>query len=115
MCLLSAALSSCRQVPVDVAAPRPRATEGIDAARLESGRAIYISAEKCASCHQPKPVCSYSSPRWSEKILPKMAKKAEFNPAEYADVLAYVTSPAAQTPPDEARTEARGLRGLLRR
>jgi hypothetical protein len=94
-------LVSCRQVPVDVAAPRPQAADAASA-RLEAGRAIYVSPDRCASCHKPKPVSSYDAQEWSEKILPKMARKARLTPGEYADVLAYVTSLAILTPPPTA-------------
>ncbi len=92
-------LISCRHVPVDEAAPRPQVSDATWGARLEAGRAIYVSPDKCASCHSPKPVYSHGRQEWSEKILPRMAKKAGLTPPEYADVLAYVTTLAPRTPP----------------
>lgn len=93
------ALMSCRQTSVDVVAPRPNGADASIAARLESGRAIYVSEAKCTRCHRPKPVCDYSPEKWTEKVLPKMAKMAKLTQREYDDVLAYVTSSAARKTP----------------
>lgn len=100
--VLSLGAASCRHVPVEVAAPRPQAADVAQAPRLASGRAIYVAADKCASCHRPKPVYEYSAFVWSEKIMPRMGKKAKLTQTEYDDVLAYVTSPAGQSPPPAA-------------
>ncbi|HEV3146885.1 MAG TPA: hypothetical protein VGZ47_23560 [Gemmataceae bacterium] len=89
----------CRQIPVDEAAPvlTPSAGSGATAARLESGRSIYVSEAKCAHCHSPKPVYEHTADQWAKEILPRMGKKAKLAPDEYDSVLAYVTA-GAQLP-----------------
>lgn len=100
--LVLVGLAGCRHVPPEVAAPMPSAADPAVAAKLETGRAIYLSSGQCARCHSAKPVYEHTPQEWREKILPGMAKKAKLNQTEYDAVLAYVTSPAAQTPPPPA-------------
>jgi mono/diheme cytochrome c family protein len=59
---------------------------------LEAGRAIYVSKEKCARCHSPKPVYNYSAKDWKKAILPVMATKAKLRPEEYEVLAEYVAA-----------------------
>jgi hypothetical protein len=60
--------------------------------QLATGRRLYISEYKCARCHSPKPIKSHTADEWANKILPKMAKKANLTPMENDCLLAYVTA-----------------------
>src|SRR5262249_51961354 len=84
----------CRHVPVEQAAPvlAPPTGSSVAAASLEAGRAIYVSAAKCAHCHSPKPVYEHTADEWAKNILPRMGKSAKLTPDEYDSVLAYVTA-----------------------
>ena len=87
---------ACQQMPIDQAAPKltPTPESGIPAMKLDAGREVYVSRQKCAGCHSPKPVFEYTAERWTNKILPGMGLKAKLNPDDYAAVLAYVTTGA---------------------
>jgi len=101
-------LGDSQGVPVQVAAPpverlsAPRE----QAARLETGRAIYLSS--CTKCHQAKAIYAYTAENWSGKIIPKMAKKAQLQPEETEMLRAYVLAAragsvaAAMNPPPAA-------------
>jgi hypothetical protein len=82
----------CRFVPIEERAPRltPPPGSSVTAERLNSGRTIYLSENKCASCHNPKSVREYTAEEWEKNILPRMGKKAKLTPDEYDSVLAYV-------------------------
>ncbi len=86
----------CAQMPIDRAAPllTPTAESGVPAAKLEAGREVYISRQKCAACHVPKPVFEYTAEQWTQRILPDMATKAKLNSNDYAVVQAYVAAGA---------------------
>ena len=94
--ILGIAAIGCTQMPIDKAAPMlsPTPESGVPAAKLEAGREVYVSRQKCAGCHGPKPVFEYTAEQWSKKILPEMGKKAKLNSDDYAVVLAYVTAGA---------------------
>lgn len=93
--------TGCSSIPTKVAAPLPLQGLGDGTSRVEKGRSTYVSFLKCAMCHRPKAVYDYDVETWREDILPRMSKKARLSPEQYADVLAYVTSEIAQTPPVE--------------
>ena len=94
--LLVIAGFGCTQMPIDKAAPMlsPTPESGVPAAKLEAGREVYVSRQKCAACHGPKPVFEYTAEQWTKKILPDMATKAKLNSNDYAVVQAYVTAGA---------------------
>jgi hypothetical protein len=85
---------SCTQVPLEIAAPvvTPEPDSRGSEEDLEAGRAIYISKEKCARCHSPKPVYNYSAKDWKKTILPVMADMTKLKPEEYEVLAAYVTA-----------------------
>ena len=85
---------SCTQVPREVAAPvlMPEPGSRFTEEDLEAGRAIYVSKEKCARCHSPKPVYNYSAKDWKKAILPVMADMTKLKPEEYEALAAYVTA-----------------------
>ena len=85
---------SCSQMPVETAAPvlSPEPGSKVSQEDLAAGRAIYVSKEKCAHCHNPKPVNSYTAKDWKKAILPVMADKAKLKPEEYELLAAYVTA-----------------------
>ena len=87
----------CKQVPVEQAAPMLTSAAGspVSADQLAAGRAVYVSAEKCARCHAPKPVADYSADKWVTSILPRMAPNCKLSDDDRAAVLAYVTAGAA--------------------
>ena len=91
--------TGCSSVPITAAAPVPLQGFGDGTSQVERGRSTYVSFLKCAMCHRPKPVYDYSPETWRDDILPRMSKKARLSPQQYAEVLAYVTSDIAQTPP----------------
>ena len=93
------ATAGCQTIPADIAAPKPPASSVGAKSTVEKGRAIYVSYFKCAMCHRPKPVYDYDPETWRDEILPSMAKKARLKPDDYTAVLAYVSSPQAQTRP----------------
>jgi mono/diheme cytochrome c family protein len=68
-------------------------------ADLEAGRDIYLSSKKCARCHTPKAVYSYSKKEWAYAVMPRMGKKAELTHTEYDEVLAYVEAASSVQPP----------------
>jgi|GEM_PF-2991504 len=78
-------------------APTPLAGHGEVQSQLDRGRTMYVSVTKCNLCHRPKPVGDYSPEQWTNDILPSMGKKARLTDEQYADLLAYVTSPSAQS------------------
>jgi hypothetical protein len=88
------------QLPLSVIAPPvDRLTESsASPSDLEAGREIYVSAKKCAHCHLPKPVFSFSKKEWAYAIMPKMGKKAELTHVEYDEVLAYVEAASSVQP-----------------
>jgi mono/diheme cytochrome c family protein len=82
-------------VPQDVAAPpveRLNPTRA-QAARLEEGRAIYLTT--CIKCHQPKTINEFTADTWTTKILPKEAKKAKLSDQELDMLRAYVLAARA--------------------
>jgi hypothetical protein len=85
---------SCTQVPLEIAAPvlTPEPDSRVSEEDLEAGRAIYVSKEKCARCHTPKPVYNYSAKDWKKAILPVMADMTKLKPEEYEVLAAYVTA-----------------------
>ncbi|HLW64293.1 MAG TPA: cytochrome c [Gemmataceae bacterium] len=99
-CLILLLTISCSQIPLEMAAPmltpapESRATEE----DLAAGREIYISKEKCARCHNPKPVYNYSAKDWKKSILPVMGQLAKLKPEEYEDLALYVTAGSTSRP-----------------
>jgi mono/diheme cytochrome c family protein len=87
-------------VPINVAAPTVDrlTTSNVSPAELEAGRAIYVSTEKCAHCHRPKPVFLHSKKDWAYRIMPQMGKKAELTHEEYDSVLAYIEAASTVQP-----------------
>ncbi len=76
--------------------PSAAARSGYDAASLERGRAIYLTA--CVRCHRARLVGDYSAAQWRD-VLPVMARKSRLTAAQERDVTAYVlTLRAAGTP-----------------
>lgn len=92
-CLVVAGTTlGCRTVPLELAAPEvahlnaPVARVG----ELETGRLIYISRQKCAHCHRPKPVTEHTAAEWTETIMPREAKRAKLSDIEQQYVLNYI-------------------------
>jgi hypothetical protein len=102
--LLLALAIGCRQAPVEQAAPvlTPAPGTGVSGARLDAGRAIYVSEAKCARCHNPKPVYEHTADQWAKDILPRMAQKSKLSTDEYDSVLAYVTAGSQARPGSHA-------------
>jgi mono/diheme cytochrome c family protein len=100
LALLLAFTLSCTQVPLEIAAPvvSPEPDSRASEEDLEAGRAIYVSKEKCARCHSPKPVYNYSAKDWKKAILPVMADMTKLKPDEYELLAAYVTAASHSRP-----------------
>jgi mono/diheme cytochrome c family protein len=94
--LLLLITSSCSQVPLEIAAPvlTPDPDSRFSEEDLAAGREIYVSKEKCARCHSPKPISNYTAKDWKKAILPVMGDMAKLRPEEYEDLVAYVTAGA---------------------
>src|SRR5262245_7186612 len=91
---------ACRTIPVENAAP---AVATLTDARgrpeqLLAGRAVYVSENHCGHCHSPKRVADHSPDEWTNKIMPRMSKKAKLTPEEYDQVLTYVVAASSQVP-----------------
>ncbi len=54
---------------------------------LRRGRDIYL--DQCIKCHTVEPVDGYTLTDWN-RIIPDMAKETKLNPAQTADLRAYV-------------------------
>jgi mono/diheme cytochrome c family protein len=95
---LALVVIGCHSVPPEVAAPAV-AQLGVpqgQMAYLETGRAIYVG--QCTHCHSAKPVSEYSAEAWTQKIMPRMAKKAKLTPEQTQTVLDYVLAARGVTP-----------------
>ncbi len=90
--LVMALFVGCRTVPIELAAPEvDRLNAPIARVKeLEAGRALYTSRQKCARCHRPKTVTEFTAAEWTDKILPRMAKKAKLTDLERQYVLQYI-------------------------
>lgn len=62
---------------------------------LERGRKIYLT--KCTACHVAEPVHDYTAAQWAE-ILPEMNIETNLNPAQAAEVKAYIDACLAAGP-----------------
>lgn len=72
--------------PVQSLAPSA-AGAGLDLAKLQRGRHIYLT--DCARCHAVEPIDNYSRSKWLQ-ILPEMAEESELTPDETDDVETYI-------------------------
>lgn len=75
--------------PVESLAPSATGAgpAGLDLAQLRRGRDIYLTG--CASCHAVEPIDRYAHQEWLD-IIPDMAEETRLDPAETADVRAYI-------------------------
>jgi hypothetical protein len=83
--LLTVTVWSCSH---KITPPPPPTTA---ATPVEQGKATYIN--KCGTCHKLKNTADYTVAQWAP-ILDHMAKKAQLDPTEKANVLAYVDANA---------------------
>ena len=98
-----AVMVGCYSAPLPITTIAPPVerltTSNASPADLEAGREIYLSSNKCAHCHKPKPIFSFAKKEWAYAIFPKMSKKAELSHEEYEQVLAYVEAASSVLPP----------------
>lgn len=73
---------------------------------LQRGRGIYL--DQCIKCHTVEPVDGYTLRDW-DRILPDMAKETKLDPAQTADLRAYVlTAHLLMSSPPSKQSNAGG-------
>lgn len=85
--LLGGLAAGCATIVIPHATMRAAEQSGVALQTLEDGRGLYVA--HCGNCHQIPDPGTHSANEWA-RILPEMVGDAHLDPAEAAQVLAFL-------------------------
>jgi len=102
-------LAACPGFPKAGPPPGPLTLQGVQVAQtrfptataesLESGRQLFL--QHCNECHKFPALGAYSDEQW-QRIVPRMAGKAQLSPAQGGAILTFILASRAQSPMSRA-------------